>query len=276
MLYWLNISGYNTIRFYTSPNLKDWTLTSSLQGDLNGGVLFLRVPRHFRTPDRGKRPEKVGGHRRGRTLRHGHLQRPCIHPEQSRLPAPAGSAFYAAQVFNEDPLGRVIQVGWFRADSPNMPFNNLMTIPQELKLKETANGLRMTRTPVEELKNLRSTSYQFSNVVLASASANPLAGISGKHFEIRADISPGSATKINFVVRGIPVVVDPVAQTVSRKVASVRQPLFRADASASSSMRTPQPMRSLPAMDWPIFRAPRSRAREIPPSQSPLPAVRLS
>ena len=76
-------------------------------------------------------------------------------------PYSAHGAFYAAQTFSDVPDGRRIQMGWLRAeiaylkDFPNQMTSQAMSLPHELKLLRTAEGLRMAFVPVEEVKMLR-------------------------------------------------------------------------------------------------------------------------
>ena len=54
------------------------------------------------------------------------------------------------------PSGRRIQVGWAQGIAfPGMPFNQQMTVPCELTLRPTEDGVRMFARPVEELDSLR-------------------------------------------------------------------------------------------------------------------------
>jgi fructan beta-fructosidase len=60
--------------------------------------------------------------------------------------------FYAAQTFSNVEDGRRIQIGWGQGiEFPGKPFNQQMTIPVELKLRDAKDGLRMTALPVREV-----------------------------------------------------------------------------------------------------------------------------
>ena len=62
--------------------------------------------------------------------------------------------FYASQTFNDEPNGRRIQLGWGILPAPGMPFNHMVTFPNELSLKTTDDGIRLFANPIREIKML--------------------------------------------------------------------------------------------------------------------------
>ncbi|HUS34659.1 MAG TPA: glycoside hydrolase family 32 protein, partial [Verrucomicrobiae bacterium] len=67
-----------------------------------------------------------------------------------------GNCFYASQTFNLPATDkRRILVPWGRFNIPDMPFNQMIGLPVELKLSQTAEGHRLSALPVDELKKLR-------------------------------------------------------------------------------------------------------------------------
>ena len=69
-------------------------------------------------------------------------------------------AFYAGQTFSDVPDGRRIQMGWVQTDNylkafPDQIVNQAFTLPHELTLRETPDGLRLFFWPVKETENLR-------------------------------------------------------------------------------------------------------------------------
>jgi fructan beta-fructosidase len=63
--------------------------------------------------------------------------------------------YYASQCFSGSPDGRVVQMGWARIDMPGMPFNQTFSVPTELTLRTTAEGIRLCAAPIQELERLR-------------------------------------------------------------------------------------------------------------------------
>ena len=76
-------------------------------------------------------------------------------------PYSAHGAFYAAQNFSDLPDGRMVRIGWVRTSEhyagmfPDQVVGESCTLPHELQLRETAEGLRMACVPVDEVKTLR-------------------------------------------------------------------------------------------------------------------------
>ena len=79
-----------------------------------------------------------------------------------------GNNFYAAQTWNnvED---RIIQIGWMRGGKyPEMPFNQQMSFPCELTLRNTQQGIRLYRMPVNEITDLYIGSESIENFTVES------------------------------------------------------------------------------------------------------------
>lgn len=78
-------------------------------------------------------------------------------------PLDYGNATYAGQTWNHHPEGKRVHISWVRGmggtgDDPgyeNMPFSQCMTIPCEITLKKSREGLRICRTPIPQVKQLR-------------------------------------------------------------------------------------------------------------------------
>jgi sucrose-6-phosphate hydrolase SacC (GH32 family) len=61
---------------------------------------------------------------------------------------------YAAQTWSGAPRDRVVQIAWLKGDKPGEPFNQQMTLPCSLSLRDTAEGPRLASEPVPELSSL--------------------------------------------------------------------------------------------------------------------------
>ena len=203
----------HTIHFFHSPNLRDWTLGQIVEGDVTGKPYLYECPDFFELPvdgDPNRRKWVLLAANSAYAV--GTFDGARFVPEQSNLTGHRGKGFYAPQTFSDLPAsdGRRIQIGWFQTATKGMAFNQSMTVPLELRLLGTADGPRLTFTPVRELEALRSsTVFQAPGPVdLAIGAPNPLAAVAAELQEVRAVIRPGDATEVAFTVRGVPVTYD--------------------------------------------------------------------
>ncbi len=200
----------HTIHFLTSPNLKDWTVTSHIAG-------FLECPDFFDLPvDGDTRNTKWVLTAADSDYMLGGFDGAKFTPETGKLTGQRGRGFYAAQTFAGIPAadGRRIQIGWLQAPSPGMPFNQAMSIPMELSLRSTPEGPRLARQPVKELESLRKRMHTVKAGILRPGDANPLAAVRAELVELRAEFEPGPASEVLFSLRGVPVCYDAKRQEI--------------------------------------------------------------
>jgi fructan beta-fructosidase len=195
--------GKRQIAFYSSKDLKDWTYQSRIDG-------FFECPDLFELPVEG-RPNQtrwVLSAADGKYVL-GQFDGRQFLPETDKLQVWSGN-FYAAQTYDSAPGGRRVQIGWGQGITyEGSRFNQQMTIPVELTLRPTADGLRMFAEPVRELADLHGAERMWTDLALAP-NQNPLADVRGELLRIKAEIEPGQAESVGFVVRGAPVRYDAV------------------------------------------------------------------
>ena len=135
--------------FYTSINLKDWTEQSHLPGYYECTELFELPtggdPSNTRWVIFAADAKYAIGKFDGKTFTPEHEGKHQVH----------WGAYYASQCFSNPPDGRVVQIGWARIDMPDMPFNQAFSLPTNLTLHTTDDGIRMFATPIKELEQLR-------------------------------------------------------------------------------------------------------------------------
>ena len=202
------LDGKRWIAFHSSPDLKKWTFESRVEG-------FFECPDLFELPVVGKPGESrwVLYAADGAYLL-GQFDGRKFTPDSSQKQRVWYGNFYAAQTFSDTPDGRRIQIGWGNGIAfPGMPFNQQMTIPCELTLHSTNEGLRMFAHPVAELASLHGDKHSWSDPAL-SAAANPLAGITGDLFEIGVGAEVGADGVLTLEARGVPVVYDAAKKTL--------------------------------------------------------------
>jgi sucrose-6-phosphate hydrolase SacC (GH32 family) len=135
-------------------------------------------------------------------------------PHESRV-----GNHYASQTYSDIPEsdGRRIQIAWMaKGKFPDMPFNQQMSIPCELKLRRFGDDIRLCMLPVKEIGRARGRSMTWKNVVL-DPGMNLLSDMSEELFEIQAEIEPRGAAEVGFNLRG-----NPLVYNVSQKKLSCR------------------------------------------------------
>jgi sucrose-6-phosphate hydrolase SacC (GH32 family) len=101
---------------------------------------------------------------------------PARPADESPLWADFGADFYAGVSWSDVPQadGRRVWLGWmsnwnYANDVPTSPWRSAMSIPRALRLRRTANGLRLRQSPVEELTKLRASHQLFAGKTVEAA-----------------------------------------------------------------------------------------------------------
>jgi fructan beta-fructosidase len=207
---------HNDYALFSSLDLKHWQKLSeiNLPGDAE-------CPNFFQVPLDGDRrnPRWIFFGASGVYLV-GKFDGQKFTPETQPQRLQNGNCWYASQVFSDIPEkdGRRILIPWGRLPDGEifrgLTFNQMMGLPVELALRSTGSGASLRVNPVRELKSLRLTTHTIKPQTLAPGN-NPLAEIHGDLLEIEAEIGIGIAKEIAFDLRGIPLVYNVAAQTIS-------------------------------------------------------------
>jgi fructan beta-fructosidase len=185
------------VRFYASPDLKNWTHHSdfgpagSVEGIWECPDLFplavdgktkwvLVVNVGSGAPAGGSGCQYFVGDFDGKKLTLGSSY-PKKKPGEKSAPGlwlDHGPDFDAAVTWSDIPPrdGRRLALGWmsnwqYANDVPTSPWRSAMTVPRELRLRRTAEGLRLVQKPVAELQKLRGPLHRFKGGTVAEANA---------------------------------------------------------------------------------------------------------
>jgi sucrose-6-phosphate hydrolase SacC (GH32 family) len=83
-----------------------------------------------------------------------------------------------------------------------------MTVPLELGLRETMEGVRLTFAPVRELLSLRGGVHSLGELSLRPGMRNPLEGLEGELWDVELEFEPGEARSVVLTVRDVVVEYD--------------------------------------------------------------------
>ncbi|NNF63741.1 MAG: glycoside hydrolase family 32 protein [Acidimicrobiia bacterium] len=166
---------------YISDDLIEWELASQFSTDGHSGRVWecpdlfeLRVANGDTKKwvlaigvDSADLPHLYGtryfvGEFDGKTFTHSHTD---VHW------ADHGADFYAAQSWSSAPDDRKVWIGWmnnwgYARETPTEGWRGAMSVPRELGLLDTGDGIRLTQAPVRELERKRRAIVRRDNVTL--------------------------------------------------------------------------------------------------------------
>ena len=205
--------GRHGVSLFASKNLKDWTLASNVPGDLfDEGKFLYECPDFFELPIKGETGTRWVLTAANRQYAIGTFDGRTFVPETTRLeqtrPVGGLNPVYAWQSFSDAPGGRRIQIAWSHFDSlaggrTDATSNQGMTLPMELSLARTADGLRLARFPVKELESLR------------AGEATAFKAFEGELAEVEFACTPVADAVVTLDLRGVKIEYDAVKKTLS-------------------------------------------------------------
>ncbi|WP_246552984.1 GH32 C-terminal domain-containing protein [Paenibacillus tritici] len=203
------VSVDNRVRFYTSPDLKTWQMTSEFGADQGSHAAVWECPDLFELPVEGSKETRwvlalsIGnnsstrgsaaqyfiGSFDGQTFKNGNEPSKVLWTDY-------GKDFYAAVSYSDIPQsdGRRIYAGWmsnwrYPFSMPSAPWKGNLSLPRELKLRDIpGEGLRLVQQPVQELEALRGQAVKLEPQRLEPGS-NPLAGLHGTSYELDTEFT---------------------------------------------------------------------------------------
>lgn len=201
----------NDFALFSSPNLKQWThlQTFSVPGSIE-------CPDFFELPIENENDRRwvwIAGDGRYYV---GIFDGVLFTAQTELLTSEWGANFYACQTFSDIPEndGRRIQIAWMRGgEYPDMPFNQQMSFPCELRLFHTPDGLRLSRMPVHEIENLYGHTYERDDLTVSQSF--PIPGIDRPSLDIEVVIELDSAKAAGLTVNGQPIRYDRETNTLT-------------------------------------------------------------
>ncbi|TKK68019.1 glycoside hydrolase family 32 protein [Ilyomonas limi] len=210
----------HAVRFYSSPNLKDWTLLSEFGSNQGYSGHPWECPSLLQMPVDGDEANKkwvlfvsCGGPEGGPFMQYfiGNFDGTTFishNPGTSYLTVDEGNTFYAAISYNDAPQNKNIMVGWMvPLKTGTSPWRGQMSIPRDLSLRTTADGIRLFQQPSSVVAKRISTlpakqQLTKSNVSLINKelafSTQP--AFNTNAYWIEATFIPNSATDVGFTI----------------------------------------------------------------------------
>lgn len=151
---WVMAVAGGYLHIYSSPNLRDWTFESVDTSIRTECADLFELPIDG-DPTNTKWLFSYGG----RSYQLGDFDGKRFTSNSARINVNYGPDFYASQSWDNAPDNRRVFTSWmmtwnYGGDWPGQPGNGL-TIPVELSLRTTPDGVRLIQTPSPELESLR-------------------------------------------------------------------------------------------------------------------------
>jgi fructan beta-fructosidase len=118
-----------------------------------------------------------------------------------------GDCFYAAIPWNPAPTGKKILIGWMmQGKAATYPWKGQMSIPRDLSLRSTSEGLRLVQTPTSVITGNRSALAGQPVLDKKDLAVNnkeiPLLPTTGNAYWIRSEWDVPAGAKAGFVIAG--------------------------------------------------------------------------
>jgi len=213
----MSLATTQTITFYGSKDLKSWEKLSEFGEGIgaHGGVWECPDLFPLSVPGGGTKwvlfvSINPGGPNGGSATQYfiGDFDGTTFTPEALSYPLwlDYGRDNYAGVTWNDVPAsdGRRIFLGWmsnwnYTNQVPTTHFRNAMTLPREILIIRTGNGLALSNYPVKEIFQLRGTPATLDVPAIASKVAfDSLAVAAHGTYEVEMTIGAGSAKKFGF------------------------------------------------------------------------------
>ena len=201
------LQGEKSLAIYNSNDLKTWETTCVLPG-------FYECPELYRLPVDGDKTRYkwviFGGNAEYLI---GDFDGSVFTPDSPDKQKTFYGHYYASQAFNNAPNGRVVQIGWSKFAANGMRFNMKASIPTEMSLRTTPEGIRLFAEPVDELEKLRVNSIDLSGRQISQKEPVEMTANTDL-LDIELVLEVGTAKKVILRVAGRDIVYDAVQQTL--------------------------------------------------------------
>ena len=194
MVVWSDEGG-NGVDFYTSINLLDWTFASRYSADwLFECPNLIRMPiddDHRWVLHAGSGQYVVGAW--DGTTYHSEWTEPQRINQTETF---AGAGYYAALTFENVPNGRIVSMAW-QGENKGSIWTGNASVPVDLTLHHTDDGLRVFSTPIPELASLRESTQTWESLTVEDGVQQIPAGST---YELEATVDVSQVTRFTLKV----------------------------------------------------------------------------
>jgi fructan beta-fructosidase len=205
---WLGDKSKGRVRFFSSTDLKNWKFESDLVRPWAWECFDLfELPvldKDGNLPESDKLEKKWLIFDANLDYEVGSFDGNAFKAEQGKLNHKLGQ-WNAAQTFNNMPGDRRVIIGWLTGSQfPNkgMPFAQQLTFPAELSIRDTGDGFKMYRWPIDEIKSLYGKTWKLPADISPSEANEKLKDISLEAMDLSLEFKPDEAEDMLMKIRG--------------------------------------------------------------------------
>lgn len=213
------VTCHDRVRFYNSPNLKDWNYLSEFGQEIGIHAEAWECPDLIKLPVESEgetasaaRNEKwllevgdIRGGESGVAVQYfiGEFDGQKFESDYDRsFFVDHGQDIYALQSWSNLPDEREIWLGWmnnigYMSKIPTTGWRGMMSIPRELSLKDDGARIKLVQKPVKELQNLREEFFSAENIELKNSKKIEF---EEQSFEIKAELDFNQAEEVVFAL----------------------------------------------------------------------------
>lgn len=195
---WVSALYENGVTFYTSSDLKAWNEVSNIDFGFECPDIYELPIDGVAANSKWVLQDAAGSYLLGS------FDGTTFTPDSSTIrKMDMSSVFYASQTFYRKsfPDQRVVQMPWLRGMmGATAPFNQAIGFPVHVQLKTFPDGVRVARTPIDEIEKLYTDSKSFAAQVVF-AGDNPFAALKSKVFDLELDFDLSKTTATTITVK---------------------------------------------------------------------------
>ena len=154
-----------------------------------------------------------------------------------------GSSYVSGQVFTNHPEDKKVMMAFsYNGVNPDMPFNNCMLFPVELRLKNTTQGIRLCPKPIEAIVQLHDEEFIEKNIKLSKLKKKLITlGDFGDLLHIKLNIEDLEG-KFTFEVNGASLTLENDSLYIKGNLKTPVNPIMRTAIDKGGMVKGPLPI----------------------------------
>ncbi|TWT84450.1 Levanase precursor [Planctomycetes bacterium CA13] len=203
--------------FFTSANLIDWTRQSHLPG-------FYVCPDVMELPIEGTDKTEWVAMDWAQYVT-GRFNGSKFTANSTPYPLDFGKNLSANQTWKNLPDGRIVQISWIRGGKyPKMPFDQQMSFPTSLTLRQIGDHRRLCKQPIDEIKTLYGKSASAERLEMPQSVTHKL-DVGSNSVDVEFEVQLGDRSELQLSLLGTPIAMSRNSISVLKNTVYSDEPL---------------------------------------------------